>query len=54
MEYLFNLIPLVIPWGRFAPLRSDLPTAVKPEEDGGNGNARKFWEWNEEQVKAYL
>ncbi|KAK4208987.1 NAD(P)-binding protein [Rhypophila decipiens] len=44
----------VIPWGRLAPLRADLPKAVIPEEEGGNGNARLFWEWNEEQVKYYL
>jgi hypothetical protein len=50
----FNLITLVIPWGRFASLRPDLPKATKLEEDGGNGNAQKFWEWNEEQVKDYL
>ncbi|CZR68472.1 related to Oxidoreductase, short-chain dehydrogenase [Phialocephala subalpina] len=34
----------IIPWGRFAPLRPDLPKATKLEEDGGNGNAQKFWE----------
>ncbi|KAF2173444.1 hypothetical protein M409DRAFT_61850 [Zasmidium cellare ATCC 36951] len=44
----------VIPWGRLAPLRKDLPVAVKPKEQGGNGNAQEFWEWNEEQVKDYL
>ncbi|RDW68636.1 putative estradiol 17 beta-dehydrogenase [Coleophoma crateriformis] len=44
----------IIPWGRFASLRPDLPPATKPEAEGGNGNAQKFWEWNEEQVKAYL
>ncbi|KAM7191529.1 hypothetical protein V8F33_008880, partial [Rhypophila sp. PSN 637] len=44
----------VIPWGRLAPLRADLSKAVIPEEEGGNGNARLFWEWNEEQVKDYL
>ncbi|KAM7215300.1 putative estradiol 17 beta-dehydrogenase [Rhypophila decipiens] len=44
----------VIPWGRLAPVRADLPKAVIPEEEGGNGNARLFWEWNEEQVKDYL
>ncbi|SPQ24504.1 11172c2b-2db1-4dca-803f-84bab0c71b55 [Thermothielavioides terrestris] len=45
---------IVIPWGRFAPLRADLPKATKPEDEGGNGNAVKFWEWNEEQVKDYV
>jgi len=49
-----NFLVLVIPWGRFAPLRSDLSQAAKPEEAGGNGTAQRFWEWNEEQVKAYL
>ncbi|KAK4115439.1 NAD(P)-binding protein [Canariomyces notabilis] len=38
----------------FAPLRPDLPKATKPEEEGGNGNTQAFWNWNEEQVKAYL
>lgn len=53
-EHGSNLITVVIPWGRFAPLRPDLHKATKLEEDGGNGNAQKFWEWNEEQVKEYL
>jgi retinol dehydrogenase-12 len=49
-----NLINIVIPWGRFALLRPDLPQATKPVEDGENGTAQKFWEWNEEQVKKYV
>ena len=49
-----DISPAVIPWGRFAPLRPDLPNAATPEEEGGNGAARKFWEWNEEQVKHYI
>ena len=55
-EHGSNFITVVIPWGRFAPLRPDLPKATKPEEDegNGNGNAQKFWEWNEEQVKDCL
>ena len=53
-EHCSNLITVVIPFGRFAPLRPDLVKATKPEEEGGNGNAQKFWEWNEEQVKSYL
>lgn len=44
----------IIPWGRFAPLRPDLHKATKSVVEGGNGNAQKFWEWNEEQVKHYL
>lgn len=49
-----NFITIVIPWGRFAPLRPDLHKATKSVVEGGNGNAQKFWEWNEEQVKHYL
>ncbi|KAK3689261.1 hypothetical protein B0T22DRAFT_169306 [Podospora appendiculata] len=44
----------IIPWGRFAPLRQDLHKATVSKEEGGNGNAHQFWEWNEEQVKDYL
>lgn len=45
---------LVIPWGRVAPVRKDLVEAIKPETDGGNGTARKFWEWTENQIQPYL
>ena len=53
-EHWSNLITVVIPFGRFAPFRPDLVKATKPEEEGGNGNAQKFWDWNEEHVKSYL
>jgi retinol dehydrogenase 12 len=45
---------IVVPWGRIAPLRADLPKAVLPAEQGGNGNAVQFWDWNEQQVKEYV
>lgn len=45
---------LVVPWGRIVPIRPDLPEAVLPREQGGNGNAEEFWEWNEKTVKDYL
>jgi len=45
---------IVVPWGRFYPIRKDLLNAVKSEKEGGTGGAYKFWEWTEEQVKAYL
>lgn len=45
---------LVVPFGRFLPIREDLERGSKPESEGGTGIARKFWEWTEEQVKAYL
>ncbi|KAH8748762.1 hypothetical protein BGZ57DRAFT_861575 [Hyaloscypha finlandica] len=44
----------IIPWGRITPIRKDLEAAGKSEEEGGTGIAAEFWEWSEEQVKAYL
>ncbi|KUJ17225.1 NAD(P)-binding protein [Mollisia scopiformis] len=44
----------VVPWGRFAPLREDYEASFKSKDEGGTGLAREFWEWTEEQVKAYL
>ncbi|KAI1772895.1 putative short-chain dehydrogenase [Hypoxylon cercidicola] len=44
----------VVPWGRMLPIRKDLVAATKTEEEGGNGTAKKFWEWTEEQVKPYV
>jgi hypothetical protein len=44
----------VIPWGRFGPVRKDLKEAAIPLSEGGTGIAKKFWEWNEEQVKPYV
>ncbi|KAL8821414.1 MAG: hypothetical protein Q9191_007310 [Dirinaria sp. TL-2023a] len=43
----------VVPWGRPHPIREGLLDAIKPETEGGNGHARKFWEWSEEQVRPY-
>ena len=45
---------LVIPWGRFYPIRKDFLAAVKTEAEGGNGGTQKFWEWTEDQVRPYL
>jgi retinol dehydrogenase 12 len=44
----------VVPWGRFMKIRADLVEASKALTEGGTGVARRFWEWNEEQTKAYL
>jgi hypothetical protein len=44
----------VAPFGRFCTQRPDLEAgAAKPETEGGNNTVRKFWDWNEEQVKKY-
>ncbi|KAF3763927.1 NAD(P)-binding protein [Cryphonectria parasitica EP155] len=44
----------IVPWGRIVRVRPDLVEAVLPREQGGNGNAQAFWEWNEKQIKDYL
>ncbi|KAI0169712.1 putative short-chain dehydrogenase [Hypoxylon sp. FL1284] len=44
----------VVPWGRILPIRKDLMAATKTEEEGGNGTAKKFWEWTDEQIKPYI
>lgn len=35
-------------------IRKDLLAATKTEAEGGSGIARKFWQWNEEQIKQYI
>lgn len=35
-------------------IRPDLLEASKTEEEGGTSLAKRFWEWNEEQIKPYL
>lgn len=45
----------IVPWGRFYNgLRKELVLAMTAEEDGGTGIAKRFWEWSEEQVKAFV
>ncbi|KAJ0331825.1 hypothetical protein COL5a_002494 [Colletotrichum fioriniae] len=48
----------VIPWGRIRPdsdcPRKDIINALKPEVDGGLGYAAKFWDWCEEQWRAFV
>jgi len=44
----------IAPWGRLVPLRKDIDEATKTKEEGGTGIAAEFWNWNEEQVKAFL
>jgi retinol dehydrogenase-12 len=44
----------VIPFGRVYPIRKDLDNAIKEESQGGTGGTKLFWDWSEEQVRAYL
>ncbi|KAI0013523.1 retinol dehydrogenase 12 [Xylariaceae sp. FL0662B] len=43
----------IIPYGRFGQLRKDIEAATKPEDQGGSGIAKQFWEWSEQQVLPY-
>ncbi|KAI1125430.1 hypothetical protein F5Y10DRAFT_284294 [Nemania abortiva] len=43
----------VVPWGRVYPIRPDLMDATRSTAEGGNGHSREFWDWTEEQVKAF-
>lgn len=45
---------IVIPWGRFGTVRKDVEDSTKTVAEGGSGVGEKFWEWSEEQIKAYL
>ena len=48
----------VIPWGRLRPdkgcPRKDILNAMTPEEDGGLGYGKKFWEWCELKWKQFI
>ncbi|KAH8890101.1 NAD(P)-binding protein [Thozetella sp. PMI_491] len=44
----------IVPWGRFAPIRSDLIASMKPPSEGGTGLGGQFWGWTEEQIKPYV
>ncbi|CAI6340720.1 unnamed protein product [Periconia digitata] len=44
----------VIPFGRIREIRKDLHNARKSEAEGGNGTARNFYDWTEEQVKLFV
>lgn len=44
---------LVYPFGRFGTIRRDWEHAIKPESEGGNGTAQKFWDWSEAQTSEF-
>lgn len=45
----------VIPFGRLGPnIRKDLKEGSLDESEGGTGMAKRFWEWQEEQIKPYV
>lgn len=44
----------ILPWGRFSSnLKTELVDGMKTKDDGGTGVAKRFWDWCEEEVKAY-
>jgi retinol dehydrogenase-12 len=44
----------VIPWGRIGKYNTALQHAIKSEEEGGEGRAKKLWEVCERVVGTYL
>lgn len=44
----------VIPFGRVGTVKKSLQDAANNDSEGGQGTARKFWEWQEDQVRPYL
>jgi NAD(P)-dependent dehydrogenase (short-subunit alcohol dehydrogenase family) len=49
---------LVIPWGRLrgsseSP-RNDIELAMLPEDEGGTGASRRFWDWCEQKIQDAL
>lgn len=53
-QALMKMRDIVEPYGRVGTLRKDLADAGKSEEDGGSGNAARFWDWSEGEVKVYV
>ncbi|KAF2870235.1 hypothetical protein BDV95DRAFT_575341 [Massariosphaeria phaeospora] len=44
-----------VPWERWHPdPRKDVLESLKTREEGGTGGAAEFWDWCEEQTKAYV
>lgn len=43
----------IVPWGRLSGFRADIAPALKAREEGGTGNATRFWEWCEKETAAY-
>jgi len=44
-----------VPWGKWHPgPKEDIVRALKSEEEGGTGEARKFWEWCERETRKYI
>lgn len=44
---------IVKPWGKISKIREDLEASSKTEKEGGSGIGAKFWDWSEEQVRAF-
>lgn len=45
--------PIVIPWGRLAPVRKDIREAGMGVSEGGTGNGEKFWLWSVNELRAH-
>ena len=47
----------ILPFGRIredaANGRKDINESMRPEEEGGKGLPKKFWEWCQEKIKQF-
>ena len=45
----------ILPWGRVHPAypRKDIVEAISPEDKGGTGAAKRFWEWCEKKHESF-
>ena len=43
----------IVPWGRVGSPRKDVVEEAKAVEEGGNGGAKKFWEWCERETMDF-
>jgi retinol dehydrogenase-12 len=44
----------IIPWGRQAKLKSDIEKATGSQNEGGTGASKRFYDWCETEVSAYM
>lgn len=43
----------VLPWGRVGTYRADIAKALKGTDEGGTGQAQRFWDWCDKETKAF-
>lgn len=43
----------VVPWGRVGTYRPDIARALKAKDEGGSGEAKRFFDWCDSQTKSF-